>query len=136
VAADTVNPNELKMLKVKVLSSHPWAVQNVNRTLVRLRRDLGDGVWKDVVTAVEQVKSTKDLTPWYDIMNPLIEQVSRRFHAKLQKEKDAARLEEEHKKQEELKARMVTDGLIKAVPTVYTQKNSNTVVVRRINKKG
>lgn len=134
MAADTVNPNELKMLKVKVLSSHPWAVQNVNRTLVRLRRDLGDDVWKGVVAAVEDVKATKDMTLWYDTMNPLIEQVSQRFHAKLQKEKEAARLEVERKKQEELKARTITDGLIKVVPNVYTQKNNSPIVVRRIKK--
>lgn len=71
--------NELKMLRMKVLSSHPWAQANIGRVVSRIRREFGVETWEAVTATMQQVKITKDIALWQATLDPLI--------AKLQKAK-------------------------------------------------
>ena len=48
-----VTANELKMLKLKALSSHPWSQANVGRVVSRIRREFGTDTWGVVTEALE-----------------------------------------------------------------------------------
>jgi hypothetical protein len=135
VAAEDVNANELKMLKSKVLSVHPWVQSNVNRTLVRIRRAFGEDVWGKVIHAVDEVRATKDMTSWYSVINPLFEMVNeiekvQKLAAQVAFEKkvEAAQQKLEKIKQEEIASRMVTNNVIRV------SSGSASKVVKRIKK--
>jgi hypothetical protein len=134
VAAEDVNANELKMLRSKVLAVHPWIVSNVNRTLARIRRALGEDVWVKVTHAVEEVRATKDMTSWYSVIDPLFETVneiekSQKLAVQVAAEKkaQAAQQKLEKIKQEEITSRMVTNNVVRV-------SSGSASVVKRIRK--
>jgi flagellar basal body-associated protein FliL len=137
VAAEDINTNELKMLRSKVLSAHPWIQSNVNRTLARIRRALGEDVWGKVTHAAEEVRTTKDMAPWYGVVDPLFETINKIEKAQklaaqvaFEKKAEAAQQEMEKIKQEEIASRMVTNNIIRVSSA------SASKVVKRIRREG
>lgn len=100
-AAITVN--ELKMVKLKALSSHPWNQANIGRVITRIRRELGTKEWETISHALENARANKDLVAWHAAIDPLIEQVRKAEETKRAASLVAAikKKELEAKKQEE-----------------------------------
>ena len=117
-----VNSNELKMVKLKALSSHPWNQANIGRVISRIRREFGTKTWEDIAGALENARVTKDLVVWHAAIDPLIEQVRQ-----TEETKRAAFLAAAIKKKEmEMDARKASEKAAK-----LAESRANTVVRRR-----
>lgn len=107
--------NELKMLRMKVLSSHPWAQANIGRVVSRIRREFGVETWEAVTATMQQVRVTKDIALWQATLDPLIAKLQKADDDKKSAEKEANRLalakELESKRQQEAAACFVTEDI-------------------------
>jgi hypothetical protein len=67
-----ISINELKMLRNKAFSDHPWMVANVSRAVAHIRRELGTETWELVTSTLEQARATKDVALWQSLIDSLI----------------------------------------------------------------
>jgi len=113
-----ITSNELKMLKTKALSTHPWNQANLGRVVTRIRHEFGSELSDSVSKALESVRSTKDTVSWHLAIDPLIEKVRNDEEMKKAAALSAALKKRELEKAEEEAARIV-------------QARANVVVRRR-----
>lgn len=132
-----VTVNELKMLKVKALSTHPWHQSNVGRVVSRIRREFGVDAWTQVSDQLQQARETKDTSLLEKTIEPLIAQLVQQDLDKKAEEKRAILLAEEQKKQElailAAKERQ-REAAAKFVSLSGFNSAKTTVVVRRAKK--
>ncbi len=95
-----VTVNELKLLKAKALSTHPWHQSNVGRVVTRIRHEFGADTWTLITTQLQQARETKDASLLEKTIAPLIAQLVQKDMDKKAEEKKALLLAEEQKKQE------------------------------------
>jgi hypothetical protein len=68
--------NELKMLRNKAFSNHPWKLSNVHNSVARIRREFGVETWELVTKTLEKARATKDEALWYSVIDSLILRVN------------------------------------------------------------
>jgi len=71
-----ISVNELKMLRNKALSDHPWMVSNVSHSVSRIRREFGTETWELVTSTLEQARATKNVALWQSLIDSLIIKVN------------------------------------------------------------
>ena len=64
--------NELKMMRNKAFSNHPWMLTNVGRAVARIRGEFGEETWELVTKTLEQARATKDVALWQSVIDDLI----------------------------------------------------------------
>ena len=64
--------NELKMMRNKAFSNHPWMLINVGRAVTRIRGEFGEETWELVTKTLEQARATKDVALWQSVIDDLI----------------------------------------------------------------
>ena len=64
--------NELKMMRNKAFSNHPWMLSNVSKSVARIRGEFGEETWELVTKTLEQARSTKDVVLWQSVIDDLI----------------------------------------------------------------
>lgn len=131
-----VTTNDLKVLRARVLSTHPWHSANVRRIVSNIRRAFGEETWVSVSNVLAQVQESKDIELWRATIDPLFSQLMEVETVKKEAEQEVARKVKERqqldevialakKKQQEAAAQFVSSHFKAA---------KNTTVIRRERK--
>lgn len=127
----TITVNELKMLKFKAFSSHPWIQANVGRSLSHIRREMGEDAWALLTVSLEKARATKDTGLWHSVIDPLITKVIKDSEEKRLADLETERLEEEKRLQAEAAARIITENIVRVSPLTGSRSN---MIVKRIKR--